>query len=506
MVQNRGPVGNGSMSIHDNQFDFATFLRAEARDAEADERTHPEDNTPLALFVSKQSLEPDRGGLSAEVSKGTDDQNGNAGRRRDGIKIDHRTAECRIQCLRREQVPVAFPSDAPRAPILLRSPAGPRPQPRNGLTLMKTLSLKFERPSILLSRSVKSPLTAVSPLRRDFVGAAALVLIAGAIVVVLGLYLVPGPSDPRTDLSGTSTSTNPQLVEAPPLPPRIEATPIAAQESAAIVGSLKAIQPDSIGDTVDPEIKPRDSSEAKTPESASPVAFASVNTPASSENPPSSELPKPESTYSAFVAARTLPLPPVEAVPPSSQQSPPIAGSLNSIQPESLRGTLDPEIKVRGSFEAKTPASSKNTPSSELPKVASTYFPPVAAHPLPVKSLEAVPPTSQQSAPPSRVARGTTASLSQSTPPTVGKTTALHPDTQQPHIGDVTRPKHDQKPSKALETGSCTADIFPGYAQASARGKTGQLDVRKICADQHASFMVSLRCLVASAVCPNLSH
>jgi hypothetical protein len=196
----------------------------------------------------------------------------------------------------------------------------------------------------------------------------------------------------------------------------------------------------------------------------------------------------------------------VEAVPPTSQPSLPIAGSLNPIQPQSLHNTLGPEIKLRGSFEVKTPASSENTRSSELPKLASTYFPPGAAHPLPVQPIEAVPPTTQQSARPPRIARGTTDSLSQDPPSTVSKTTALHPDTQQPHIGDITRRKRNQKPSKAVEAGSCTANIFLGYTQASAPVRTGQLDVWKICADQHASFLVSLRCLVASAVCPNLSH
>jgi hypothetical protein len=284
-------------------------------------------------------------------------------------------------------------------------------------------------------------------------------------VVVLGHYLILRPSDPRTDLSGTSTSGNPQLVEAPRLPPRTEATPIAAQESAPIVGSSNAIQPESIGDTVDREINPPGSSEAKTPES----------------------------------------VPPVEVVPPASQQSAPIAGSLNAAQPESVRDTVDPEIKLRGSFEANTPASSEDMPSSDPSKPASIHSPPIAARPLPVPPIEAVPPTSQQRAPPPRVARGTTALLSEGTPSTVSKTSALHPD-MQPHIDDVTRRKHDQKPSKALETGSCTANIFPGYVQVSARGKAGQLDVRKICSDQHASFIVSLRCLVASAVCPNLSH
>jgi len=372
------------MSIHHDQFDFAAFLRAEARDAAADERTHGGDNTPLAPIVSKQWLEPDSGALSGEAGNGTDDRNGNAGRRPDGIGIDRRT-------------------------------------------------LKFGRRSALLSRSVKSPLTVVSPLRRNFVGAAALVSVAVAIVVVLAHHLVLRPSNPRTDLSGTSklASTNPRLVEAPRLPPaRSEAPPIVAPEGAPIAGSLNAIQPESVRDTVDPDIKLRSSSEAKTSESMPPVAFASV----------------------------------------------------------------------------KTPASSGNTPSSDLPKLASTYSPPVVARPLSVPLTDEIPPTTQQSVPPSRSARRTTASLSQSTPSLERKTTGLNPDTMQPHIGDVALRKHDQKPSKAPETRSCTAVIFSGYVEASAHVKTGQLDVRKICADQHASFTVSLRCLVASVICPNLSH
>jgi hypothetical protein len=645
------------MGIHHDQFDFAAFLRAEARDAAADERTRAGDDTPLAPIVSKQWLEPDSGALSGEA--GTDDQNGNAGRRPGGIGIDHRT-------------------------------------------------LKFGRRSALLSRSVKSPLTVVSPFRRNLVGAATLVLIAGAIVVVLAHYLVLRPSNPRTDLSGTSkfASTNPRLVEAPRLPPaRAEAPPIAAPEGTPVLGSLNAIQLESVRDTVDPEIKLRGSSEAKTSESMPPLAFASAKMPASSGNTPSSGLPKlastyfppvaarplpvppieavppttqqsvpiaaslnaiqpesvrdtvdpeiklqggseaqrPESvphvafasvktpalsentppdlpklasTYSPPVAARPLPVPPIEAVPPTTQQSAPIAGSLNAIQPESVRDTVNHEIKLRGSYAAKTPesvppvafasvkmaaenarssavpnlastysppvaagplpdlpsegagrvppieavpltaqrsgaiagslnaiqpesvgdtvdpeiklggssevktpetvppvafasvktpASSENTPSSDLPKLASTHSPPVVARPLSVSPTDAIPPTTQQSAPPSRSARSTTASLSQSTPSSERKTTGLNPDTMQPHIADVALRKHDQKPSKAPESRSCAAVIFSGYVQASSHVKTGQLDVRKICADQHASFTVSLRCLVASVICPNLS-
>jgi hypothetical protein len=658
-TQNSGPVGNGSMSIRHDQFDFAAFLRAEARDAEADERTHAGDDAPI---VSKQWLEPDSGALSGEAGKGTDDQNGNPGRRPDGIGIVRRT-------------------------------------------------LKFRRRSALVSRSVKSPLTVVSPLRRNLVGAAALALIAVAIVVVLAHYLVLRPSNPRTDLSGTSklASTNSWLLESPRLPPArteapqvaapegapidgslnaiqpesvrdtvdpeiklqgssgaqrpesvprvafasvkkpaspentrsdlpklastysppvaalplpvppIEAVPSTTQQSAPMAGSLNAIQPESVRDTVDHEIKLRGSYEAKTPESVPTVAFASVKTLASSENTPSSDLPKLASTYSPPVAARPLPVPPIEAVPPTTQQSAPIAGSLKAMQPESVRDTVDPEIKLQGSSEAqtpesvprvafasvKTPASSENAPSSDVPKLASTYSPPVAAGPLPdlhseggrrvppieavpltaqqraptagslnaiqpesvrdtvdpeiklrgssevktpesvqpvafasvktpassentpssdlpklastyslpvvarplsVPPTDAIPPTTQQSAPPSRSARRTTASLSQSTPSSERKTTGLNPDTMQPHIGDVALRKHDQKPSKAPETRSCTAVIFSGYVQASADVKTGQLDVRKICADQHASFTVSLRCLVASVICPNLSH
>jgi hypothetical protein len=487
------------------KFDFAAFLRAEARDAEADERVHPGDHAPSALIVSKQSLETETGTLSGEVGKGTDDQNGNAGRRQNGIGIDHRMREFRIQGLRSEQVAIPFLSDASRAPVSARSPADPSSGCRNGPTLMNT-PLKFERPSALVSRSVKSTLTAALPLRRNFVGAAALVLIAGAIVVVLAHYIVLRPSDPRTDLSGTSknASTNPQLVEALRLPPaRTEAPPIAVRESAPIAGSLNAIQPESVRDTVDPEIKVQSSSEVNTLESVPRAAFASVKTAASSENMPSSDLPKLVSTYSP---PRPLPPPPLEVVLPTIPQSAPIAAWLNAFRPASVRNTVDPEIKLRGSFEANTLGSSENQPSSDLLKLASTYSPPGAARPLPVSPIGAVPPTRQQGAPSSRIARGTTASLSQRAPSTVSKATALHPDTLQPHIGDVARRKHDQRPSKALETGSCVADIFPGYVQASARVKTGQLDVPKICGDQHPSFMVSLRCLVASAICPNLSH
>jgi hypothetical protein len=450
-------------------------------------------------MVSRQAVEPNRGAPFGEAGEGTNDQNGSAGRRQDGIGIDQRTSEFGIQALRREQVAIPFPSAGPRAPISVRCPADPSPRGGNGPTLMKTLPFKFERTRALLPGSVKSPFRVVSPLRRNLVGAAVLVLVAGAIVVGLRHYLALKPSDPRTDLSGTSklASTNPPPVVAPRLSPaRTEALPIAAREGAPTVGLLSGIQPESDRDTVDPKIMLRGSSEAKTPETVLP---------ASSENPPSSDLPKLASTYSPAVAARPRPVLPIEAVPLTAQQSAPIAGSLNAMQPESVRDTVAAEIKLRGSFEADTPASSENLPSSDLPKLASTYSPPVAARPVPVPTIEAVPQTTLR-APFSRVVRGTTASLSQSTPSTVSKTTALHPDILQPHIGDVGRRKHDQKkPSKAVETGSCTADIFPGYVQASARVKTVQLDVRKICADQHASFMVSLRCFVASIVCPNSS-
>jgi hypothetical protein len=454
------------MRIHDDQFDFAAFLRAEARDAEADARAHPGDNAPFAPIVSKQSLERDTA-LSG-AGKGTDDQNGNAGRRQDGIGIDHQMREFRIQGLKSEQVAIPFPSDASRAPVSARSPADPSSGCRNGPTPMKT-PLKFERPSALLSW-VKSTLTAAAlPLRRNFIGAAALVLMAGAIVVVLAHYIVLRPS---TDLSGTSkiASTNPQLVEALRLPPaRTEAPPIAVRESVPIGSSLNAIKPESVRDTVDPEIKLQSSSEVKTPDSVPRAAFASVKTAASSENMPSSDLPKLVSTYSPPASARPLPPPPSEVVLPTTRRSAPIAASLNAIRPASVRNTADPEIKLRGSFEANTPESSENQPPSDPPKLASTYSPPGAARPLPVSPIEAVPATRQQSAASSRIARGTTASLSQSTPSTVSKATALYPDTLQPHIGDVARRKHDQKPSKALETGSCVADIFPGYVQAGAR-------------------------------------
>jgi hypothetical protein len=330
----------------------------------------------------------------------------------------------------------------------------------------------------------------------------------------------PFPRDHRHyDLPKLASTYSPPVVARPLSVPLTDEIPPTTQQSAPMAGSLNAIQPESLRDTVDPEIKLQGSSGPQRPESVPRVAFASVKTPASSENTPS-DLPKLASTYSPPVAAHPLPVPPLEAVPPTTQQSAPIAGSLNAIQPESVRDTVDHEIKLRGSYEAKTPesvppiafasvktpASSENTPSSDLPKLASTYSPPVVARPLSVPPTDAIPPTTQQSVPPSRSARRTTASLSQSTPSLERKTTGLNPDTMQPHIGDVALRKHDQKPSKAPETRSCTAVIFSGYVEASAHVKTGQLDVRKICADQHASFTVSLRCLVASVICPNLSH
>jgi hypothetical protein len=244
-----------------------------------------------------------------------------------------------------------------------------------------------------MSRSVKSTLSVASPPRRIFVGVAALVLIGGAIVVVLAQHIVLRPSDLRTDLSGTSkiASTNPQLVEALRLPPaRTEAPPIALRQSAPIAVSLNAIQPESVRDNVDPEIKLQSSSEVRMPESEPRAAFASVTTAASSENMSSSDLPKLVSTYSPPVSARPLPLPPIEVILPATRQSAPIAASLNAIRPASVRNTVDPEIKLRGSFEANTLASSENQPSSDLPKLASTYSPPGAARPLPVSPIEAV--------------------------------------------------------------------------------------------------------------------
>jgi hypothetical protein len=254
------------------------------------------------------------------------------------------------------------------------------------------------------------------------------------------------------DLPKLASTYSPPVAARPlPVPP-IEAVPLTAQQSPPIAGSLNAIQPESVGDTINNEIKLRGTYEAKTPESVPPVAFASVKTPASSENAPSPDVPKLASTYSSPVAAGPLPdlpsqggrrVPPIEAVPLTAQQSPPIAGSLSAIQPESVCDTVDPEIKLGGSSEVKTPesvppvafasvktpASSENTPSSDLPKLASTYSPPVVTRPLSVSPTDAIPPTTQQSAPPSRSARRTTASLSQSTPPSERKTTGLNPDT-----------------------------------------------------------------------------
>jgi hypothetical protein len=207
-----------------------------------------------------------------------------------------------------------------------------------------------------------------------------------------------------------------------------------------------------------------------------------------------------------------LPLSRTETPAVASGENTPAAGSLNAIQPASFRDIVD-----QGSYETKTPgslppvvsanvnvqASSKNTPPSEVPQLASIYSRPVAEHTQSLPPIEAVPLATQRSAPSSGSASETTASLSQNPPSSESKAIDPHGNATQPHIDTVSRRKRDEKTSQTVETRWCTADIFPEHVHASSRMKPGQLDVKKLCADQHFPFTVSLRCLVASVICPD---
>ena len=99
----------------------------------------------------------------------------------------------------------------------------------------------------------------------------------------------------------------------------------------------------------------------------------------------------------------------------------------------------------------------------------------------------------------SRTVAEATASIAPTAPSSETKATATRADATQPHTDDASQHKRDQKPGNATETSSCTAGVFPGYVRASARAKS--VDVQKMCADPNAPFMVSVRCLVAAAVC-----
>jgi hypothetical protein len=341
----------------------------------------------------------------------------------------------------------------------------------NAAALTRTLAVAHRwRPSFRLPRASDSPLFGIVS------EAAAFILIAGTIIVSLVHYLLPSPSDSHSALSGASTlaSMNPQPVEPP-----------AAPEPAPAAGPSNAIAPASFRDTVDPETKAQRSSEAKTPESAV-IVPASVKTLVSSEIAPS-ELPKLASMYSPPVTAQPLSTPPVAAVPLTAQQgSPPPRAATETTA--SISPRTPSSDKTDGPHAEATPPhidDASRRKRDQRPGKTETPVPPV-------------PSAAQRSVVPSRAAAEATASISPTAPSSETKTTAVQPAAQ---TDDASRRKRDQKAGNAVEASSCTGGIFPGYVRASARAKPGQVDVQKMCADPHAPFSVSVRCLVASVVC-----
>jgi hypothetical protein len=155
-------------------------------------------------------------------------------------------------------------------------------------------------------------------------------------------------------------------------------------------------------------------------------------------------------------------------------------------------------IQMQQSSETDAP---KNPPlavstnaSSEIPSESTSFSEaPTLGSERPLSDVPI--PTNQHSTSSSLKAGETTASLpSPKIPAVEGKTAVLHRDTRQPHVQDGPRQGHDQMPSK--EAPSCTANVFAPDVHASA-------SARQLCADEHLPFIISLRCLFASVVCPN---
>jgi hypothetical protein len=417
------------MSAPDDQFDFATLLR---REAAPDQRAHSADDDDLAPAVSDQSLQPDGSERKAAADRAD------------------------------------WPPLSRRVPRPVDASSG------NAAALTRTLAVVHRwRPSFRLPRAPDSPLFGIVS------GAAAFILIAGAIIVSLVHHLLPNPSDSHFALSGASTlaSMKPQPVEPPAAP---------APESAPAASPSNAIAPASFRDTVDPETKAQRSSEAKTPESAV-IVPASVKTLVSSEIAPS-EPPKLVSMYSRSVTAQPFSTPPVPAVPPTAQQGPPPPRPATETTASISPSTPSSDAKADGAHAEATPPHIDDASRRKRDQRPGKTETPVSP----------VPSAAQRSALPSRAAAETTASISPTAPSSETKTAAVQPAAQ---TDDASRRKRDQKAESAVEASSCTGGVFPGYVRASARAKPGQVDVQKMCADPHAPFSVSVRCLVASVVC-----
>jgi hypothetical protein len=340
-----------------------------------------------------------------------------------------------------------------------------------------TLSVTYRRLMALWPASFRLPRAADAPLFGIVSGGAAFILIVGTIIVSLVQHGTPRTSDPETDLSGPMklASINSRRVETP-----------AMQETTLGAGSSNAVTPAS-RDNVDSESK--QNSVVNPPEGVPPVIPASIKTPASPENAPPSELPKLAAMYSQPAATQPIPLPPIP--PPGAQRgaSPSRAATETTA---SLSPTTPPsEPKAALPRAEATPPHSDDAPRRKRDQK------PGAAGETPIPP---VPPAAQRNAPPSRAAAETTASIAPNAPPSGTKTTAPQAEATPPHNDETSQRKRDQKPGNAVETSSCTANVIPGSVRASARAKSGQADVQRMCADPNVPFTISVRCLVA-AVC-----
>ena len=486
------------MSVPEDPLDFASLLR---REAVRKEPAHPADSQGLAPALSKLTLQP---GGSERVA---------IARRADTLAPD----------------PVPHPADTTGRH---RKVAASIP-----------LSVAFKHLTTLWPSSLRLPRAPDAPLFGIVSGGAAFVLIVGTIIVSLVQHVVPRTSDTQTDSSGALklASVNSQRVEPP-----------AMQESAPAVGSSSAIAPAPSRDIVDPESKVQGSSEVNPSQGVAPAVPTSVKTLASPANAPASELPKLAAMYSQPVAAQPIPLPPIPPAPPAAQRSASpsraAADTTASISPsapasEAAAAASGAEAtQPRGDNASRRkrdqkPGTAVETPAAPVPQAARGASPSRAATET-TASIAPTAPSSETKAalagaeaaqprsddalrrkrdqkpgttvetPTAPAARGAsasptvaeaTASIAPTAPSSETKATATRADATQPHTDDASQHKRDQKPGNATETSSCTAGVFPGYVRASARAKS--VDVQKMCADPNAPFMVSVRCLVAAAVC-----
>jgi hypothetical protein len=457
------------MSVPDDPFDFATLLR---REAARNERTQSADSGAVAAAPSPQS---------------------------DGEMV----------------VPPLADTLAPN-PVPL--PRGTSLDQRKVAALTTMLASAYKRLTTLWPASFNAP---DAPLFGIISGGAAFILIAGTVIISLVQH------------SGGAklAAMSPQPVKAS-----------AVEETTPGAGLSHAPAPTPSRDIVEAET--RIEGQGNPPESPA-VVPASVKTLAAAENAPS-ELPKLATMYSQPPAAQPIPRPPTPPGPSTAQRGAPASRAATETTASLAPGTPPLEAKAarpeatppRGDDASRRkrdqkPAKAVDTPNSPVPPTASgtppsrtvtettaslaPEAPPAETKAAradatprgddasrrkrdqkPAKAVETptspVPPTAPQGTSPSRATTETTASLAPGAPPAETKA-APRAETAQPH-GDDAQNKRDQK---AAERSSCSAGMFPGNGGASARAKP--VDVQKMCADPRAPFTISVRCLVAAALC-----